>query len=75
MELARMQNMTGQDLIADYKLHPHNYTGIFEHYLPYVLSQRVKDVTDINLRYAAKVLNIKEPVEETADNDPYLFIL
>ncbi|WP_315561987.1 hypothetical protein [Segatella oris] len=75
MELARMQNMTGQDLIADYKLHPHNYTGIFEHYLPYVLSQRVKDVTDINLRYAAKVLNIKEPVEETAGKKPYLFIL
>ena len=75
MELARKQNMTGQDLIADYKKHPHKYIGIFEHYLPYVLSQRVKDVRDINLQYVAKVLNIKEPVEETADNDPYLFIL
>ena len=75
MELARKQNMTGQDLIADYKKYPHKYIGIFEHYLPYVLSQRVKDVRDINLQYVAKVLNIKEPVEETADNDPYLFIL
>jgi len=75
MELAIKQNMTRQDLIADYKKHPHKYIGIFEHYLPYVLSQRVKDVRDINLQYVAKVLNIKEPVEETADNDPYLFIL
>lgn len=75
MELAIKQNMTRQDLIADYKKHPHKYIGIFEHYLPYVLSQRVKDVRGINLQYVAKVLNIKEPVEETADNDPYLFIL
>ena len=75
MELAIKQNMTRQDLIADYKKHPHKYIGIFEHYLPYVLSQRVKDVRDINLQYVAKVLNIKEPVVETADNEPYLFIL
>lgn len=75
MELARKQNMTGQDLIADYKKHPHKYIGIFEHYLPYVLSQRVKDVRNINLQYVAKVLNIKEPVVETADNESYLFIL
>ena len=75
MELAIKQNMTRQDLIADYKKYPHKYIGIFEHYLPYVLSQRVKDVRDINLQYVAKVLNIKELVEETADNDPYLFIL
>ena len=75
MELAIKQNMTRQDLIADYKKYPHKYIGIFEHYLPYVLSQRVKDVRNINLQYVAKVLNIKEPVEETADNDPFLFIL
>ena len=75
MELAIKQNMTRQDLIVDYKKHPHKYIGIFEHYLPYVLSQRVKDVRGINLQYVAKVLNIKETVEETADNDPYLFIL
>ena len=75
MELVRKQNMTGQNLIADYKKHPHNYIGIFEHYLPYVLSKRVKGVTEVNLQYIAKVLNVKEVPIETPNKEPYQFIM
>lgn len=75
MELAKRQNMTGQDLIADYKKHPHNYIGIFEHYLPYVLSKRIKGVTEVNLQYIAKVLNVKEIPKETPNKEPYLIIM
>ena len=75
MELVRKQNMTGKNLIADYKKHPHNYIGIFEHYLPYVLSKRVKGVTEVNLQYIAKVLNVKEVPIETPNKEPYQFIM
>ena len=75
IELARKQNMTEQDLIVDYKKHPHNYIGIFEHYLPYVLSKRVKGVTEVNLQYIAEVLNVKEVPKETTNKESYQFIM
>ena len=75
MELAKKQNMTGKDLITDYKQHPHNYIGIFEHYLPYVLSKRVKGVTEVNLQYIAEVLNVKEVPKEAPNKESYQFIM
>ena len=75
MELAIKQNMTRQDLIADYKKHPHKYIGIFEHYLPYVLSKRIKGVTEVNLQYIAEVLNVKEVPKETTNKESYQFIM
>ena len=67
--------MTEQDLIADYKKHPHKYIGIFEHYLPYVLSKRIKGVTEVNLQYIAEVLNVKEVPKETTNKESYQFIM
>ena len=75
VELARKQNMTEQDLIVDYKKHPHNYIGIFAHYLPYVLLKRIKGVTEVNLQYIAEVLNVKEVPKETTNKESYQFIM
>ena len=75
VELARKHNRTGQELIADYNKRPHNYIGIFEHYLPYVLSERVKGVTEVNLQYISEVLNVKEIPKETTNKESYQFIM